>query len=140
MTPTPPHPEQHLTNSAMLQNIVIDLPDGLTVPFALAAGPSGYLAGRTEVEHYATELAREHQKVQTVPDMERREAKELLAEMSRSPTTREMAMRELTADPEQWVKFMMKYELGLEEPDARRRHQKRPHHFWSLCRGWPHSA
>ena len=84
ITPTSPHPKQHLTSSVMLQDIVVGLPDGLTVP-----------------------------------DMERREAKELLAEMGRSPTTREMAMRELTADPEQWVKFMVKYELGLEEPDAR---------------------
>lgn len=144
--PLPLHREQHLTSSAMLQDIVIGLSDGLTVPFALAAGLSGavqssslvitaglseivagsiamglggYLAGRTEVEHYAAELAREHQEVRQVPDIERREVQELLAEMGLSPATQTQAMRELTADSEQWVRFMMKYELGLEEPDPR---------------------
>lgn len=143
---THPHPEDHLTSSAMLQDIVIGLSDGLTVPFALAAGLSGavqsselvitaglaeivagsiamglggYLAGRTEVEHYAAELAREHQEVQQVPHVERAEVDELLAEMGLSAETRALAVHELTADPEQWVRFMMKYELGLEQPDPR---------------------
>ncbi|GAA4365669.1 VIT1/CCC1 transporter family protein [Hymenobacter saemangeumensis] len=152
MTPTPPahhnhpHPEQHLSSSATLQDIVIGLSDGLTVPFALAAGLSGavsssalvitaglaeivagsiamglggYLAGRTEVEHYAAELARERREVQEVPHVERAEVDELLAEMGLSAETRARAVAELTADPEQWVRFMMKYELGLEEPDPR---------------------
>ena len=141
-----PHPEHHSTSSAMLQDIVIGLSDGLTVPFALAAGLSGavtssglvitaglaeivagsiamglggYLAGRTEVEHYSAELAREHHEVQTVPDIERIEVEELLAEMGLSAETRRQAVAELTADPAQWVKFMMKYELGLEEPDPK---------------------
>ena len=145
--PIASHPEQHLTSSVVLQDIVIGLSNDLTVPFALAAGLcgavsssspvitagladeltvpflaaglSGYLAGRTEVEHYAAGLAREHEEVQMVPDVERREVKELLAEMALSPATQEAAMREPTADPEQWVKFMMKHELGLEELDAR---------------------
>jgi VIT1/CCC1 family predicted Fe2+/Mn2+ transporter len=140
------HPEHHLTSSAMLQDIVIGLSDGLTVPFALAAGLSGavassglvitaglaeivagsiamglggYLAGRTEVEHYAAELDREHREVREVPDVERAEVDELLADMGLSEATRKQAVAELTAAPEQWVKFMMKYELGLEEPDPR---------------------
>ena len=140
------HPEHHSTGSAMLQDIVIGLSDGLTVPFALAAGLSGavassglvitaglaeivagsiamglggYLAGRTEVEHYAAEQARERHEVREVPDIERAEVDELLAEMGLSAETRHRAVAELTADPEQWVKFMMKYELGLEEPDPR---------------------
>ena len=140
------HPEHHLSSSAILQDTVIGLSDGLTVPFALAAGLSGavdssalvitaglaeivagsiamglggYLAGRTEVEHYATELAREHREVQEVPHRERAEVDELLAEMGLSEATRAAAVAELTADPEQWVRFMMKYELGLEEPDPR---------------------
>ena len=147
--PTPAvalHPEHHLSSSAMLQDIVIGLSDGLTVPFALAAGLSGavassglvitaglaeivagsiamglggYLAGRTEVEHYAAEQARERREVQEVPHVERAEVDELLAEMGLSDATRRQAVAELTADPEQWVKFMMKYELGLEEPDPR---------------------
>ncbi|WP_375418090.1 VIT1/CCC1 transporter family protein [uncultured Hymenobacter sp.] len=146
--PTPPavHAEQHLTSSAMLQDIVIGFFDELTVPFALAAGLSravhssslvitaglaeivagsiamglgGYPAGRTKVEHYQAELARERREVQEMPAAERRAVQELLAEMSFSPATQALAVRELTADPAQWVKFMMKYELGLEEPDPR---------------------
>lgn len=141
-----PHPEDHLTSSAVLQDIVIGLSDGLTVPFALAAGLSGavdssalvitaglaevvagsiamglggYLAGRTEIEHYDAELAREHREVQEVPETERAEVDELLAEMGLSAATREAAVRELTSNPEQWVHFMMKYELGLEKPDPK---------------------
>lgn len=140
------HTEYHSTSSAMLQDIVIGLSDGLTVPFALAAGLSGavsssslvitaglaeivagsiamglggYLAGRTEVEHYSAELAREHNEVKVVPDRERAEVDELLAEMGLSEETRRQAVTELTSDPKQWVKFMMKYELGLEEPDPK---------------------
>ena len=140
------HPEHHMTSSAMLQDIVIGLSDGLTVPFALAAGLSGavsssglvitaglaeivagsiamglggYLAGRTEVEHYESEQARERREVREVPDVERAEVDELLADMGLSAATRHLAVAELTADPEQWVKFMMKYELGLEEPDPK---------------------
>ncbi len=140
------HPEHHLTSSAMLQDVVIGLSDGLTVPFALAAGLSGavaasglvitaglaeivagsiamglggYLAGRTEVDHYAAEQARERREVREVPEIERAEVDELLAAMGLSEATRCQAVAELTADPEQWVRFMMKYELGLEEPDPR---------------------
>ncbi|WP_022824567.1 VIT1/CCC1 transporter family protein [Hymenobacter norwichensis] len=146
MQHTHPHPEDHLTSSAMLQDIVIGLSDGLTVPFALAAGLSGavsssnlvitaglaeivagsiamglggYLAGRTEVEHYEAELAREYQEVRDVPHVERAEVEELLAEIGLSETTRKLAVAELTADPDQWVRFMMKYELGLEQPDPK---------------------
>ncbi|MCC3159866.1 VIT1/CCC1 transporter family protein [Hymenobacter sp. 15J16-1T3B] len=142
-----PHPEEHLASSALLQDIVIGLSDGLTVPFALAAGLSGavqssglvitaglaeivagsiamglggYLSGRTELDHYAAELQREYREVDEVPEVERAEVQELLADMGLSPATQELAMRELTADRDQWVKFMMKYELGLEEPDPRR--------------------
>ncbi|MBC8085065.1 MAG: VIT1/CCC1 transporter family protein, partial [Hymenobacter sp.] len=141
-----PHPENHLTSSAMLQDIVIGLSDGLTVPFALAAGLSGavassnlvvtaglaeivagsiamglggYLAGRTEVEHYDAELAREYREVREVPHVERAEVEELLAEIGLSEATRKRAVTELTADPDQWVRFMMKYELGLEQPNPR---------------------
>ena len=141
-----PHIESHSTSSAMLQDVVIGLSDGLTVPFALAAGLTGvvassglvvtaglaeivagsiamglggYLAGRTEVDHYAAEHARERREVREVPDVERAEVDELLAEMGLSAATRQRALAELTADPEQWVRFMMKYELGLEEPDPR---------------------
>ncbi|NVO84311.1 VIT1/CCC1 transporter family protein [Hymenobacter terrestris] len=141
-----PHDENHLSSSAVLQDIVIGLADGLTVPFALAAGLSGavnssglvitaglaeivagsiamglggYLAGRTEVEHYDSELKREYAEVATVPEVERAEVDDLLAEIGLSESTRALAVHELTADPDQWVRFMMKYELGLEKPDPR---------------------
>jgi len=140
------HPENHLSSSATLQDIVIGLSDGLTVPFALAAGLSGavqssglvitaglaeivagsiamglggYLAGRTEVEHYQAEQAREQAEVRTVPATERQEVRELLVGMGLSEATAAQATAELTQDPQQWVKFMMKYELGLEEPNPR---------------------
>ena len=130
----------------MLQDIVIGLSDGLTVPFALAAGLSGavassglvitaglaeivagsiamglggYLAGRTEVDHYQAELARERREVVELPHVERQEVEDLLAEIGLSAKTRSLAVAELTVDPEQWVRFMMKYELGLEEPDPK---------------------
>jgi VIT1/CCC1 family predicted Fe2+/Mn2+ transporter len=130
----------------MLQDIVIGLSDGLTVPFALAAGLSGavassnlvitaglaeivagsiamglggYLAGRTEVDHYQAELAREYREVREVPAVERAEVEDLLAEIGLSENTRKLAVAELTADPDQWVRFMMKYELGLEQPDPK---------------------
>ena len=89
------HTENHSTSSAMLQDIVIGLSDGLTVPFALAAGLSGAVTSSGLVITAG------------------------LAEMGLSEATRRQAVAELTADPEQWVKFMMKYELGLEEPDPR---------------------
>jgi vacuolar iron transporter family protein len=140
------HSEKHLGSSIFLQNIVIGLADGLTVPFALAAGLSGaitssslvitaglaevvagsiamglggYLAGRTEIEHYTAELARESKEVQDVPAVEQVEVNKLLADMGLSAATQEIAMRELTANPSQWVNFMMKYELGLEAPDTK---------------------
>lgn len=143
-SPAHSHPEHHLHSSAMLQDIVIGLSDGLTVPFALAAGLSGavatsglvitaglaeivagsiamglggYLAGRTEVEHYQAELARERREVVELPHVERQEVDDLLAQIGLSAETRARAVAELTADPEQWVRFMMKYELSLEEPD-----------------------
>jgi hypothetical protein len=156
-----PHREQHLTSSVVLQDIVIGLSDGLTVPFALAAGLSGavqssglvitaglseivagsiamglggYLAGRTEVDHYAAELAREHEEVRTVPDIERREVQELLVEMGLSEATATQATAELVQDPAQWVRFMMKYELGLEEPDPRQAQRLFLHGY---AAGWP---
>lgn len=146
MLPYPPHPERHLSNSAFLQNVVLGLSDGLTVPFALAAGLSGavqssgllitaglaeiaagaiamglggYLAGRTEVDHYAAELAREQAEVRTVPETEHYEVYELLRGMGLSEATAAQATTELVQDPAQWVRFMMKYELNLEVPDPR---------------------
>ncbi|WP_160714191.1 VIT1/CCC1 transporter family protein [Chitinophaga solisilvae] len=141
------HQEQHFTGSALLRDIVIGMSDGLTVPFALAAGLSGavkdvnlivvaglaeiaagsiamglggYLAGKTEVDHYESELRREYAEIETVPDREREEVETFFAELGLSRELQVKAAAELIADKDRWADFMMKYELGLEKPDARR--------------------
>ena len=139
------HKENHLTSSQFITDVVIGMSDGLTVPFALAAGLSsavastalittagiaeivagsiamglgGYLAGQTESEHYQAELHREYQEVEAVPDKEIEEVKEIFADMGLSATSQELIVNELVKDKKKWVDFMMKFELGLEEPDV----------------------
>ena len=143
------HVEEHLKGSEFLRDIVIGMSDGLTVPFALAAGLSGavsashlnliwiaglaeiaagsiamglggYLAGRTEVDHYNSELKREYDEVQRVPDREKEEVKEFFSGLGLSEEVQEKAVAEMTKDKDVWVDFMMKHELGLDKPDPRR--------------------
>jgi len=141
------HKELHLQSSDILTDIVIGMSDGLTVPFALAAGLSGavssthliviaglaeiaagsiamglggYLAGKTEIDHYNSELKREHDEVETVPHKEKAEVKEFFANLGLSEEVQQQAVEEMTKDKEKWVDFMMKYELGLDKPDPRR--------------------
>ena len=141
------HTEKHLKSSAFITDIVIGMSDGLTVPFALAAGLSGavqsnsivitagiaeivagsiamglggYLAGKTEQECYAAELKREYEEVVEKPEVEKHEVREALAEFGISKNVQNMVADELAADKDHWVRFMMKYELGLDEPDANR--------------------
>lgn len=147
MTSSIPHKEQHLRNSDFLTDIVIGMSDGLTVPFALAAGLSGaaastsiiviagiaeiaagsiamglggYLAGKTEQDHYKTELKREYNEVDTVPHKEKEEVKTFFANIGFSEELQQQAVEEISRDRDQWVAFMMKHELGLEKPDPRR--------------------
>lgn len=147
MTDTHLHHEEHLQSSDLLTDIVIGMSDGLTVPFALAAGLSGavqstsliviaglaeiaagsiamglggYLAGKTEIDHYNSELRREYDEVEHLPDKEREEVKEFFAKLGLSEELQEQAVHEMTKDKDQWVDFMMKYELGLDKPDPRR--------------------
>jgi len=121
--------------------------DGLTVPFALAAGLSGavnssgivitagiaeivagsiamglggFLAGRTEVDHYASELKREYEEVEKVPEQEKAEVKEVFAAFGLSEKLQNEVAEEMSKDKDKWVDFMMRYELGLEEPKANR--------------------
>ncbi|GAB3997179.1 VIT1/CCC1 transporter family protein [Spirosoma daeguense] len=144
------HHEQHLRSSDFIADIVIGMSDGLTVPFALAAGLSGavassslvvtagiaeivagsiamglggYLAGRTEVDHYESERRREIQEVETVPEREKEEVREVFADMGLSPALQIAIADELAKDKTKWVDFMMKYELGLDEPDPNRASQ-----------------
>jgi VIT1/CCC1 family predicted Fe2+/Mn2+ transporter len=141
------HKEEHLRSSDFITDIVIGMSDGLTVPFALAAGLSGavqsnsvvitagiaeivagsiamglggYLAGKTEQEHYQSELEREFNEVENVPEKEKEEVKQVFAQYGLNGSAQNIIAAELAKDKDKWVDFMMKYELGLEEPDAHR--------------------
>ncbi|MFN3848345.1 MAG: VIT1/CCC1 transporter family protein [Spirosomataceae bacterium] len=141
------HNEAHLKSSDFITDIVIGMSDGLTVPFALAAGLSGavsntelviaagiaeivagsvamglggYLAGQTEIEHYESELKREYDEVERLPEREKQEVKEVFAEFGLSENLQNAAVEELSKDKKKWVDFMMKFELGLEQPDPKR--------------------
>ena len=141
------HTEHHLKSSAFITDMVIGMSDGLTVPFALAAGLSGavsnnniiitagiaeivagciamglggFLAGKTELEHYQSELKREYEEVESVPDKEMEEVKEVFAEYGLSQEAQDMIALELSKDKTKWVNFMMKFELGLEAPNPNR--------------------
>jgi predicted membrane protein (TIGR00267 family) len=141
------HHEQHVTGSETIRDIVIGMSDGLTVPFALAAGLSGaisssglvvtagiaeivagsiamglggYLAGRTEADHYQSELKREYDEVKRVPEQEKAEVMEVFAEFGLSKGLQKQVADEMAKDEKKWVDFMMRYELGLEEPHPNR--------------------
>ena len=141
------HHEEHLQSSAVLKDIVIGMSDGLTVPFALAAGLSGavvsssiviiagiaeiaagsiamglggYLAGKTEQDHYKSELKREYDEVERVPEREKEEVRDFFKQIGLSEEIQRKATEEISKDKKLWVDFMMKYELGLDEPDPKR--------------------
>jgi vacuolar iron transporter family protein len=141
------HKEKHFTASASVRDVVIGMSDGLTVPFALAAGLSGtvastaiivtagfaeiaagsiamglggYLAARSDSEHYAAERERERREVEELPDKEAAEVSEVFEAYGLSPQEIEPVLRAFRAQPEAWVDFMMRFELGLEEPNPRR--------------------
>jgi VIT1/CCC1 family predicted Fe2+/Mn2+ transporter len=139
--PATPHVEKHFTASDSVRDIVIGMSDGLTVPFALAAGLSGaiaqshivvtagfaeiaagaiamglggYLAARTDQQHYEAELARERQEVKEVPDKERQEVADILTSYGLTQEQAAPVVAALAADENRWIDFMMKFELGLE--------------------------
>lgn len=141
------HDEKHFTSSQLIRDIVIGMSDGLTVPFALAAGLSGavssnsivitagiaeivagsiamglggYLAGKTDVDHYETELKREYDEVEEVPDKEMQEVKEVFGEYGIGTELQDALALELSRDKKKWVDFMMRFELGMEKPDVHR--------------------
>src|ERR1700750_2310963 len=131
------HTEHHLKSSAALTDVVIGMSDGLTVPFALAAGLSGavtstsiiviagiaeicagsiamglggYLAGKTEQDHYNSEFKREHYEVDHLRHMEIKETKEFFANIGLSEEVQNKATEEIAKDKDKWVEFMMKYD------------------------------
>lgn len=141
------HVERHFTAGASVRDIVIGMSDGLTVPFALAAGLSGavasshivitaglaeiaagaiamglggYLAGRSDAEHYRSERARERAEVRERPQDEIREVVDVLRRYGLTEEEAVPVVEGLKARPEAWVDFMMRFELGLEEPDPKR--------------------
>jgi VIT1/CCC1 family predicted Fe2+/Mn2+ transporter len=141
------HRERHFGGSAVVRDVVLGMSDGLTVPFALAAGLSGavvashiivtaglaeivagsismglggYLAGRGEIEHYENERRREHREVQEIPAEEEAEVAQVFARYGLSRADVAPVIGALRARPDAWVDFMMRFELGLEEPDKKR--------------------
>jgi len=141
------HMERHFNSSEVVRDIVIGMSDGLTVPFALAAGLSsaaastaiivtaglaeiaagaismglgGYLAGRTDAEHYAAERLREETEVIEKPQAEKAEVRQILENYGLNKEESEPIVEALCKRNESWVDFMMQFELGLEKPDPKR--------------------
>jgi VIT1/CCC1 family predicted Fe2+/Mn2+ transporter len=141
--PQTPHIEKHFTAGETVRDVVIGMSDGLTVPFALAAGLTGaiasshivitagfaeiaagsiamglggYLAARSDAEHYASERRREEEEIITVPDVEAQEVQEIFKTYGLNETESASVVAALRQRPQDWVNFMMRFELGLEKP------------------------
>ena len=145
--PQTPHVERHFTSSAVVRDVVIGMSDGLTVPFALAAGLSGavqqagiivtaglaeiaagsiamglggYLAAKSDAEHYAAEERREHQEIRELPREEMKEVADVFRQYGIADEHIKPVVEAMSEKPKQWVDFMMRFELGLERPDPKR--------------------
>jgi len=145
--PTTAHLEKHFTSTAAVRDIVIGMADGLTVPFALAAGLTGaiastrivvtaglaeiiagsiamglggYLAARTDSEHYASERRREIEETVEIPDQEQEEVAKVFRGYGLADEHVQPVVNAICSDQKRWVDFMMRFELGLEEPEASR--------------------
>ena len=141
------HVEKHFTSGNFVRDVVIGMSDGLTVPFALAAGLSGavastrlivvggmaeiaagsiamglggYLAGRGDAEHYEQEQAREYREIKEIPEEEKAEVSRVFQEYGLPAQESARVAEALSHHPDAWVDFMMRFELGLEEPDPKR--------------------
>jgi VIT1/CCC1 family predicted Fe2+/Mn2+ transporter len=148
--PITPHTEKHFTASEVVRDIVIGMADGLTVPFALAAGLSGavasthiivtagfaeiaagaiamglggYLAAKTDFEHYKSERQRELKEIRVVPGQEEEEVAEIFRDYGLTEDQITPLVAAISATPNRWVDFMMRFELGLEAPDPERARQ-----------------
>jgi VIT1/CCC1 family predicted Fe2+/Mn2+ transporter len=149
--PSVEHVEKHFTATAAVRDIVIGMADGLTVPFALAAGLTsaaaalakgtgiivtagfaeiaagsiamglgGYLAAKTDSEHYESELKREYEETVELPEVETEEVAKVFRAYGLSEEQMAPVVSAIIGDQKRWVDFMMRFELGLEEPDPRR--------------------
>ena len=149
--PQTPHIERHFTAGEVVRDVVIGMSDGLTVPFALAAGLTGgltgtanptsiivtaglaeiaagsiamglggYLAAKSDAEHYASEREREYREVQEIPEEEMREVAEVFESYGLTREETWPIVQALRKRPQHWIDFMMRFELGLEKPDPKR--------------------
>lgn len=141
------HIEKHFTAGDIVRDIVIGMSDGLTVPFALAAGLTGaisqshlivtagfaeiaagsiamglggYLAARGDAEHYTHEQAREEEEIKSIPEAEAQETRDVFQSYGLSAEECDAVVNSLRQRPRDWVAFMMRFELGLEKPDPSR--------------------
>lgn len=144
---SPGHAERHFTLNEHLRDVIIGMSDGLTVPFALAAGIAGagahtgliltaglaeiaagsismglggYLAAKSDADHYHNEWRREEREVEEKPDAERREVEEILTNYGLTPAESAPVVDALSRRKHDWIEFMMRFELGLEKPEANR--------------------
>ncbi|HEX9084191.1 MAG TPA: VIT1/CCC1 transporter family protein [Gemmatimonadaceae bacterium] len=145
--PLTPHIEKHFTSSDTVRDVVIGMSDGLTVPFALAAGLTGaiaqsrliitagfaeivagsiamglggYLAARGDAEHYLHEKAREEDEITRIPEAEANEVTDIFQSYGLSESESFSVVQSLRQRPKDWVAFMMRFELGLEAPEPGR--------------------
>jgi VIT1/CCC1 family predicted Fe2+/Mn2+ transporter len=145
--PATPHVEKHFTATETVRDVVIGMADGLTVPFALAAGLAaavsstkiivtaglaeivagaiamglgGYLAARTDAEHYGSERTRENWEIDNLRDKEVQEVTEIFHGYGLKGDELNTVVTAITSDRERWLDFMMRFELGLEQPDPKR--------------------
>ncbi|UFZ04479.1 VIT1/CCC1 transporter family protein [Bradyrhizobium ontarionense] len=145
--PATPHLEKHFTATEAVRDVVIGMADGLTVPFALAAGLSaaitttsvivtaglaevvagaiamglgGYLAARTDAEHYAAEEKREHDEIEHLRGREVEEVAAIFRGYGLEGQALTTVVESIASDRKRWVDFMMRFELGLERPDPKR--------------------
>ena len=139
------HGERHGSGTETIRDLVLGMADGLTVPFALAAGVTGavaasgivltaglaeivagaismglggFLAARSEIAHYAKEYARELRETEEIPNEEKAEVSQILRNYGVREPILTRVVNEIASDRTQWVEFMMRNELGLERPDA----------------------
>jgi len=146
--PVTPHVETHFEASETVRDVVIGMADGLTVPFALAAGLTGtavatstivvvaglaeiaagsiamglggYLAARTDRDHYESERQREIRETMELPEKEAEEVADVFRGYGMSETDIAPVVAAICTDQKRWVDFMMRFELGFEEPDPKR--------------------
>jgi VIT1/CCC1 family predicted Fe2+/Mn2+ transporter len=147
LMPQTPHIEKHFTAGDTVRDVIIGMSDGLTVPFALAAGLSGiasstaivvtaglaeiaagsismglggYLAAQSDAEHYASERIREQRETVEMPQAEKLEVQQVFQDYGLTAEQSMPLVEALAAKPDAWVDFMMRFELGMEKPNPNR--------------------